>query len=243
MLSKPGVSPELTARQSLACCLRILAKEGWNENFAGHITWQLPDSQTMLCNPDSMWWQEVTAADISEVDFDGNVISGKWGVTEAVFLHTELHRNRLDASVVVHGHPYYATVLSAIPALPYIHHQGSCVFDGELALVNEYRGSIGNASEGQWLANTVGDASGVIMASHGALVTGADLATAAFRAINFERTCRATLDLMKINKRPQDIPEQHRRFVYNWLLEKGKQYYWDGAVRQLIRSEPEVLDQ
>ena len=36
---------------------------------------------------------------------DGAVLEGPWDVTGAVYIHTELHRVRPDARVVVHGHP------------------------------------------------------------------------------------------------------------------------------------------
>ena len=103
-----SIVQSLTPRQQLACCLRLLAAEGYNENFAGHITWQDGAAERMWCNPAGLWWDEVTASDICLVDFDGKVVEGRWPVTEAIFIHTELHRRRPDARVVVHGHPYYA---------------------------------------------------------------------------------------------------------------------------------------
>ena len=66
------------------------------------------------------------------------VVEGKWDVTPAVFLHTELHRARPDAAVIVHDHPYYATLLASMGETPRIVHQNSCIFDGELAFVDEY---------------------------------------------------------------------------------------------------------
>src|SRR3954464_13198388 len=90
----------LNARQQMACCLRLLAASGWNENFAGHITWQEPGTDTMWCNPAGLWWDEVRASDVCRVDLQGRVVEGTRGVTEAIFIHTELHRRRADAQVV-----------------------------------------------------------------------------------------------------------------------------------------------
>ena len=44
---------------------------------------------------------------------DGEVLDGPWDVTPAVYIHTELHRVRPDATLIVHGHPYSATPLPA----------------------------------------------------------------------------------------------------------------------------------
>src|SRR4051795_5021934 len=87
----PGIGPELSPRQELACALRILAHEGWRENLSGHITVATSDGG-MWCNPWGMWWEEVRGSDVLRLDADGDVVEGKWDVTPAVFLHTELHR-------------------------------------------------------------------------------------------------------------------------------------------------------
>lgn len=237
----PPLSLTLSPQQELACCLRLLAAEGYSENFAGHITWQMPGKDAMWCNPAGLWWNEVTASDICLVGLGGEVIEGRWPVTEAIFIHTELHRRRPDARVVVHGHPYYATLLSAIPAAPVISHQAGCVFDGEIGVVNEYDGAVNNADAGQHLADHVGAATGVILASHGALVMGDHIPLATFRAVSFERMCRATVDLKKMNATAQDILPQFRRHNYEWLKTKGASQYWAGAVRQLVAAHPEVL--
>jgi ribulose-5-phosphate 4-epimerase/fuculose-1-phosphate aldolase len=233
----------LDAPQQLACALRILGRLGYNENFAGHITWQEPgDDETMWCNPASRWWNEVRASDICRVSLTGEVVEGRWPVTEAIFLHTELHRVRPDARVVVHGHPYYATLLSAVPATARITHQAGCVFDGELGVVDEYDGGVTDASAGARLAELVGPMSGAVLANHGALITGADMAIAAFRADTFERMCRTTWDLLVARLDPQPIADEIRPVLKDWLLQKGAPAYWEGAVRQLVESEPDVLD-
>jgi ribulose-5-phosphate 4-epimerase/fuculose-1-phosphate aldolase len=232
----------LTPRQQLACCLRILSAAGWNENFAGHITWQEPGAEAMWCNPAGLWWNEVRASDVCLVDLDGRVLEGTRKVTEAIFIHTELHRRRPDARVVVHGHPYHATLLSALPKAPVITHQAGCVFEGELAVVKEYDGAVNSAEAGQHLADGVGPASGIILASHGALVTGGSVALATFRAITFERMCQTTLDLMKLGATAQEIDPKYRRSNSAWLQDKGVREYWSGAVRLLLQDAPDVLN-
>lgn len=237
----PPLDLKLSPQQELACCLRLLAAEGYNENFAGHITWQPPGQSAMWCNPAGLWWNEVTASDVCLVGLNGQVEEGRWPVTEAIFIHTELHRRRPDARVVVHGHPYYATLLSAIPAPPVIGHQAGCVFDGEIGVVNEYDGAVNNADAGQHLADNVGAASGVILASHGALVMGDNVPMATFRAVSFERMCRMTVDLKKMGASAQAILPQFRKHNCEWLKTKGTNQYWSGAIRQLVKDQPEVL--
>ena len=73
--------------------------------MTGHITSRVGDE--LLVNPWGLWWAEVSASDMLTIDAAGAVTSGEWDVTPAVHIHTELHRRRPDAAVVVHNHPPY----------------------------------------------------------------------------------------------------------------------------------------
>jgi ribulose-5-phosphate 4-epimerase/fuculose-1-phosphate aldolase len=235
----PGIGRELTVPQELACALRILAHEGWRENLSGHITWSAPDGG-MWCNPWGIWWDEVRASDIVRLDADGEIVEGQWDVTPAVFLHTELHRARADATIIVHNHPYYATLLSAMNELPVMVHQNSCIFDGELTLVNEYAG-VDDAEHGKWLATQVGNASGILLAHHGAIVTGATIGEACYKAVTFEHMCRLTYDIIAARLGPVEVPTKARAEMRVALRQNAPRAYWDGAVRMLLANEPAVL--
>ena len=235
----PGFGRELTPQQELACALRICAREGWRENLSGHIT-VATDDGGMWCNPWGLWWDEVTASDIVRLDADGNIVEGRWDVTPAVFLHTELHRIRADAAVIVHNHPYYATLLATMHEPPRIVHQNSAIFDGELAFVDEY-GAIEDANDGKWLAREVGDASGILLAHHGAIVTAPTVAAACYRAATFERMCRFTYDTLAAGRTPRELPGEARAALQPVLRQNTPQAYWDGAVRLLLNDQPDVL--
>src|SRR5271155_5517171 len=96
-----GIGRKLSIQQELACALRILAHAGWQENLSGHITWAQEGTTNMWCNPWGIWWEETKASDIALVSESGEVLEGEWGVSGAVFIHTEIHRSRPDARVVV----------------------------------------------------------------------------------------------------------------------------------------------
>jgi len=235
----PGVGRELTVPQQLACALRILAHEGWRENLSGHITWATPDGG-MWCNPWGLWWDEVRASDILRLDADGEIVEGSLDVTPAVFLHTELHRTRADATIIVHNHPYYATLLAAMCELPRLVHQNSCIFSEELALVDEYAGA-DDAEQGKRLATEVGNASGILLANHGAIVTGSTIGETCYKAVTFERMCRLTYDILATGRAPREIPAGQRAELKAALLQNTPRAYWDGAARLLLANEPEVL--
>lgn len=238
----PPIGVDLTERQALACAFRILAHRGFSENIAGHITVAAPGSDQMLVNPWGLWWEEIKASDLCTVDSDGTVLDGKWDVTPAIHIHTELHRRRPDARVVVHNHPYYVTVLAAVGALPELVHQTGCMFDGELAVVREYTGEVDDAELGARLAEQIGDASTVILANHGIIVTAPTIQEATYRSASIDRVCRLAYDVMLLGREPLPIPAHVRYGMKKSLIERGSDVYWAGEVRALIRREPDVLD-
>lgn len=237
----PPVGTTLTDEQKLACAFRILAADGFAENLAGHITWQRPGEATMLVNPWGLWWRELTASDICEVDADGAVVRGRWDVTPAIHIHTELHRRRPDARVVVHNHPYHASVLASVGLLPEILHQTASMFAGDLGLVEEYTGEVDDAALGADLAERIGNASVVILASHGVIVTGSTIEEATYRAASIDRVCRMTLDVVRLGRDPLPLAPDLVAAMRRSLLERGSDVYFAGAARQLIKAEPEVL--
>lgn len=236
-----GIGRSLTPKQELACALRVLAPS-WQENLAGHITWAADDG-TLLCNPWGIWWAETRAGDIMTLTPDGDVLDGPWDVTPAVHLHTELHRARPDARVVIHNHPYHATLLACLGELPVISHQNSCLLDGRLAFVDEYDGTVESAQAGQWLAERVGDAAAVLLANHGAIVTGATIGEACYRAEMLERTCRFAVDALRSGRKLRSLPDHVRPALRAELDRNTPSVYWHGAVRQLLAAQPDVLTQ
>lgn len=239
-VAMPPIGHELTAAQELACALRILAREGWEENLAGHITVALDDGG-LLVNPWGKWWHEVRASDIVRLDADGTIVAGTWDVTPAVFLHTELHRARPDARVVVHNHPYHATLLACLGIVPEISHQNSALLAGDLVVVDEYDGTVESESAGRWLAARIGAATAALLTNHGAIVTGASMGAACYRAVILERTCRFAVDALRIGAPLRPLPAAGVPALKRELERNTPAAYWNGAVRTVIADDPEVL--
>jgi ribulose-5-phosphate 4-epimerase/fuculose-1-phosphate aldolase len=237
----PPLGVELDERQKLACLHRILAGIGFNENMAGHVTMAVDGSDHLWASPWGLWWDEVRASDLCLVSADGEVLDGSWDVSPAIFLHTELHRARPDARVVVHNHPYHATLLATLGRLPEITHQAACMFDGGLRLVDEYQGQVLDADAGTWLADAVGDAIGVLLVSHGAIVIGSSVEEATYRAFTFDRMCRLTADALLSGESAREIAPEFRASLLEAFRTHALDAFWNGAVRQLLRAEPEVL--
>ena len=241
----PSVSPpigvDLTPEQALACSFRILANDGFSENMAGHITWQLPGQTDLLVNPWGLWWSEMTASDVCVVDEDANVVSGRWDVTPAIHIHTELHRVRPDARVVVHNHPYYVSVMAALGQLPALVHQTGSLFLDDLCFVEEYDGEIDSPVLAADLAQRIGSAKVALLASHGVIVTGATIEEATYRAASIDRACHLAYDVLVTGREPLEMNRAAMIGMKASLDERAAAVHWAGAVRTLLAAAPETL--
>ncbi len=238
----PPIGVDLTPEQALACAFRILAGIGFSENVGGHITYVDGTDGSMLVNPWGLWWEEIAASDLCRVDSDGVQVAGRWDVTPAIHIHTELHRLSADARVIIHNHPYYATVLAAIGAIPEMLHQTASMFDGDLCFVDEYDGEVDDAEKGAALARQIGGRGVAILANHGVIVTGPSLAQATYRAASLERMCRLTYDVLVSGREFTTVAPSVRGPMKASLLERAAEVYWNGAVRQLLAEPRNVLD-
>ena len=145
--------------------------------------------------------------------------------------------------MIVHNHPYHVTLLATLGLLPEITHQAACMFDGALRLVDEYQGQVLDADAGAWLADAVGDADGVILVSHGAIVIGSSIEEATYRAYTFDRMCRLTADAVhRGSRRRCEIAPEFRASLRDAFRTHALDAFWNGAVRMLLRDQPEVLE-
>jgi ribulose-5-phosphate 4-epimerase/fuculose-1-phosphate aldolase len=239
----PPVGVQLSEQQKLACAFRILARHGWTQNLAGHITLVVDDSGSMWANPWGKWWQEVTTSDLVRVSSDGEVLEGQWDVTPAIFIHTEIHRQRADARVAIHNHPVHATLHAGLGIPPVLTEQTGAMFADDVALFNEFTGGIDNPASGQQMADAVGGANAALLVNHGALVLGSTIEEAVYRAVSFERVCELSYKTLLTGRDPVPMdPTVVAEMKAGFLDPPTIEFFWNGAVRQLLAVEPEVLD-
>ncbi len=240
-LKRQGLGVELTEKQKLACALRILARAGCSLDVSGHITIVQDQSGAMLCNPYGLWLEEVRASDICLVSADGEVLDGPYDVSPAVFIHTELHRVRRDATVIIHNHGHYGVLLGTMGIVPEVTDQQSCLLAEEVVLFDEYGGAVADMSAGASLAAGVGEASAVLLANHGCLSLAPTLEKAVYKAVVFERMCRLNYEAMVAGVKPSIVADESQLEMKPVLSAFSSQVFWEGAVRQLLTIEPEVL--
>lgn len=232
----------LSPEAELALLCRILAREGYCDNIAGHITYAQPD-ETFLINPFEFVWEEVCASDVMRIDAEGHRVGGKWSITPAIPLHVEAHKARPEMTVVVHNHPRWATLWAIAGRQPPIYEQTGAYIEAEIALFDEYHGGVTDVENARAAAKASGRAGCVLLRNHGVMVMGKSIRQAHLRAVALETRSRIawhmealpggvemdTTVASKING-PLDTPTVSRL-----------RHLWDSAVRRELRADPDVL--
>jgi L-fuculose-phosphate aldolase len=172
-------------REQVATACRRLAAEGLVVGTAGNVSARAGDRVAISATGAVL--ADATPDQVTVVDLDGEVVAGDLQPTSELDLHLGVYR-RYEAGAVVHTHAPVATALS-------------CVLDGELPCVHYSMLLLGGAVRvapyatfgTPELAMNVLDAldgrGGALMASHGAITHGADLATAVELTLLLEWAC------------------------------------------------------
>lgn len=179
--SNSAADPVARARIDLAAALRWAAKLGFGEGICNHFSLALPGStDRYLINPFGVHWAEMRASHLLMLDGDGKIVEGRGEVEATAFhIHSRLHRAHDHAVAVLHTHMPHATALTLVEGgrLEMVH-QNALRFWGAVAYDDEYNGLALDAGEGDRLAAAVGGARILLLANHGAIAIGADLAQA-----------------------------------------------------------------
>lgn len=191
------------ARIDLAACFRMAARLGYAEGICNHFSAVVPGcSDLFLVNPLGLAFEEVKADDLLICDYDGNVVQGD-GQPEATafYIHARIHKMVPRAVAAFHTHMPNATALTMIDGPPLAWAlQSSLKFYGRTAVYDAYNGLALDESEGDRIAESMGDANIIFMRNHGVLVAGASIAEAWDDLYFLERAAETQIKAMSTGR-------------------------------------------
>ncbi|MEJ7585141.1 MAG: class II aldolase/adducin family protein [Acidimicrobiales bacterium] len=232
--------PPLSPQAELALLARMLHREGYDDHLAGHITYRQADG-TLLVSPWGLTWEELRASDVMRIDHHGRVVEGPWTVTPAITLHVELHRARADAAVVVHNHPRWGTIWADLGRIPPVYDQTSAMVPGDPALYDDFAGSVDAVENATACAQALGDARMALLAHHGVLVVGRDIAQVHHRSVVLEWRCRQAWHVEALAGGPPMDRAAFDRFSapFDTISFPG---LFEAMARRELRLDPHILD-
>jgi ribulose-5-phosphate 4-epimerase/fuculose-1-phosphate aldolase len=172
-----------------------------------------------LINPFGYAFSEITASRLLICDFDGHVLVGE-GAPEATafFIHARLHRLKPRVRVAFHTHMPNATALSMLEGPPLLWiGQTALKFYGRTVVDENYNGLALDDSEGDRIANAMGDADIVFLKNHGVIVTGPTIAETWDDLYYLERAAEVQLKAMSTGRPLHDIAPHIARRTYEQM--------------------------
>jgi len=218
---------DLSPRDALAACCRILAHEGHESGLAGQVT--------ALGEKPGTWWslkfglgfEEAKTENMVLVDEDLKPLSGG-RANPGVRFHVWIYRNRPDVKAIVHTHAPYASALAATGKPFKTIHMDSAMLHGT-AHLPEWPGVPVADDEGRLISGALGSAKAILLANHGLLTTGISIEEATYLAVFFERAARMQIRAMAaggFKEVKPELAEEARAFLLQPSIVRGTFAYW-----------------
>lgn len=177
----------MTPRESIVDAYVRLDREGLNRGSSGNVSVRC-GSDGLLVSPTGIDAARITAAGIVELGLDGSARSE--GIPSSEWqMHAEIYRRYPETQAVVHTHADACVALSCqrrgIPAFHYM----VAGYGGNDIRCAPYA-TFGTAALAEAAVDALQDRSACLLANHGMLSRGPDLAAAVTTAIKLETLAR-----------------------------------------------------
>jgi len=177
---------EFAVRQSIVEACRAMTRLGVNQGTAGNVSVRW--SGGLLITPSGLPYDDMSADDIVLMDMDGGfrhdlIPSSEWRFHRDILVH------RSEVNAVVHAHPVYCTAFAMcreeIPAAHYM----IAAAGGPSIRCARYE-SYGTPELSVAVLEAMEGRACALMANHGMIATGPDLAKALWLAVEMETLAR-----------------------------------------------------
>jgi L-fuculose-phosphate aldolase len=172
-------------REQVAAASRRLAAEGLTPGTAGNVSAR--HEELVAISPTGAVLAELQAADVTVVDLDGKQVDGPYAPTSEIELHMGVYR-RFQAGAVVHTHAPMATAIACVlrDELPCVHYQ--MLMLGGAVRIAPYR-TFGTEALAEAVLQALEEHTAALMANHGAIAYGGDMAGAVDNMLLLEWAC------------------------------------------------------
>lgn len=203
-------------RERVAAASRRLAAEGLTPGTAGNVSARHEDR--VAVSPTGAVLAELQADDVTVVDLEGNQVGGPLAPTSEIELHMGVYR-RYDAGAVVHTHAPMATAIACVlkDELPCVHYQ--MLMLGGAVKIAPYR-TYGTPVLAEVVLDALEGHTAALMANHGAIAYGPDLAAAVENMLLLEWACSVYWHAAALGK-PRVLDREQLEAVVQQFVSSG----------------------
>ena len=224
---------------------RILANEGIFD-YLGHVSARNPENPGTFFISRALAPEQVTKADILEVDLEGKVLTKTtWQPYSERIIHGAIYKVRPEVNSVIHAHPMPIVILSVLDMpLQIIAHPASTFYEG-VPVYDEYDFAspkstgmlVQTKEEGDRVARKLGKSMAVLMRGHGYNVVGKSIPHTVQSAINLRDNVVIQLAAMQYGK-PKSLSYDEAKTAAASL--SGPEKAWDYWVSRVKKSMPDL---
>ena len=184
-----GVNVDRAVERVLDVCGALVAADQ-QDMVWGHAAVRDPEGRGVWIKRSGIALDELTAADVHLVGWDGTVVEGQGRPHIECFIHLEIMRVRADVTTSIHSHPPAVNAFSALnePLLA-ISHEGVMFVEPQIPRSPLSGDLIADAVRGAALAAALGQARACLMPRHGLVAVGASDAEATMTSVLLDRAC------------------------------------------------------
>ena len=234
----------LHRKQQLVAAFRLFGKFGFDEGVAGHITARDPENTDHFwVNPMGVSFKQIKMSHLLLVNHQGEVVEGQGLLNGAAFtIHSRIHAARPDVVAAAHAHSIYGKSWSTLGRLLDPITQDSCAFYNDHILFDVFNGVVLDTSEGELLAERLGDKKAAILQNHGLITVGESVEAAAWWYITMERSCQAQL-LAEAAGNPILISDQAAAATFNVVGNSvAGQFQFKPLFEVIFAEQPDMFE-
>lgn len=183
----------------------------------GNISVRIPEESLMAITPSGVDYDLITPEQIVIMDYDGNIVDGKFKPSIEHPLHGAIYKNREEVNAIMHTHSTFSTAFAlARKPIPAAAEDLVQIVGGEVR-VSEYR-LPGTTALAEAAVKGLEGRNAVILANHGCLAAGPNLKETLKIVGIVEKTAQATIYAMQLGgvvPLSQDDVDSMRSFYLN----------------------------
>jgi L-fuculose-phosphate aldolase len=173
------------ARAEIVSACQELVQAGLVVGTAGNVS--VRDGDLVAVTPSGVRYAALTPELVGVHQLDGTAVEAPLAPTSELPLHLAVYRARPEVGAVVHTHPPAATALSAlVDEVPAVHYY-TALFGGGVRVARY--AAYGTDELAGHVVRALAGRTGCLMASHGAVTVGPDLAAALDKSLYLEWLC------------------------------------------------------
>jgi Ribulose-5-phosphate 4-epimerase and related epimerases and aldolases len=92
-------------KESVLKYSQLMLTKGYTVGTGGNVSILVDGEDVIAITPSNKEYMELSPADICIVDFELNMIEGRFNPSRETGLHIAVYKNRPDANAVIHSHP------------------------------------------------------------------------------------------------------------------------------------------